>query len=56
MITAIWAWLTAPSSWTGADGIPVRLAEHLGYSFLVVLIASRGFTGTDHVDGTERDQ
>mgnify|MGYP002682451446 CR=1 FL=1 len=24
--------------------------------FLVVLIASRGFTGTDHVDGTERDQ
>lgn len=24
--------------------------------FLVVLIAARGFTGTDHVDGTERDQ
>lgn len=23
--------------------------------FLVVLIASRGLTGTDHVDGTERD-
>ncbi len=23
--------------------------------FLVVLIAARGFTGTDHVDGTERD-
>lgn len=24
--------------------------------FLVVLLASRGFTGTDHVDGTERDR
>ena len=24
--------------------------------FLVVLIASRGFTGTDHVDGREPDQ
>ncbi|WP_282029288.1 Na+/H+ antiporter subunit C [Paracoccus marcusii] len=24
--------------------------------FLVVLIASRGFTGTDHVDGREREQ
>lgn len=23
--------------------------------FLVVMIASRGLTGTDHVDGTERD-
>lgn len=23
--------------------------------FLVVLLASRGLTGTDHVDGTERD-
>ncbi|MFA5537642.1 MAG: Na+/H+ antiporter subunit C [Gemmobacter sp.] len=24
--------------------------------FLVVLMAARGFTGTDHVDGKERDQ
>lgn len=24
--------------------------------FLVVLLASRGFTGTDHVDGKERDR
>lgn len=24
--------------------------------FLVVLLASRGFTGTDHVDGKEREQ
>lgn len=24
--------------------------------FLVVMIASRGFTGTDHVDGREREQ
>jgi multicomponent K+:H+ antiporter subunit C len=24
--------------------------------FLVVMIAARGLTGTDHVDGTERDE
>lgn len=24
--------------------------------FLVVMMASRGFTGTDHVDGSERDK
>ncbi|MEZ0198882.1 Na+/H+ antiporter subunit C, partial [Pseudomonas qingdaonensis] len=24
--------------------------------FLVVLLASRGLTGTDHVDGRERDE
>lgn len=40
MITSIWTWLTAPESWTGADGIPARLGEHVGYSFLVVLIAA----------------
>ncbi|MEV7085352.1 ABC transporter permease subunit [Streptomyces sp. NPDC093085] len=33
-LAAAWAWLTAPAHWTGADGIPNRLAEHL---FLTVV-------------------
>lgn len=33
-------WLTDPVHWSGADGIPHRLAEHLGYSVLTVAIAS----------------
>jgi osmoprotectant transport system permease protein len=33
-------WLTNPAHWSGVDGIPHRLAEHLGYSVLTVAIAS----------------
>jgi osmoprotectant transport system permease protein len=33
------AWLTAPEHWTGSDGIPNRIAEHLLISGLVVLVA-----------------
>ncbi len=40
MIAQIWQWLTASSSWTGTDGIPVRVGEHLWYSFVVVVIAA----------------
>lgn len=40
MLTAIWAWLTAPEQWTGTRGIPHRLLEHLGYSVLSLLIAA----------------
>ncbi len=29
------------------------LGDFLGLAFLVVLLASRGLTGTDHVDGQE---
>jgi len=32
-------WLTDPVHWSGADGIPHRLTEHLGYSALTVAIA-----------------
>jgi osmoprotectant transport system permease protein len=33
------AWLAAPEHWTGSDGIPNRLAEHLLISGLTVLAA-----------------
>jgi osmoprotectant transport system permease protein len=35
-----WKWFAEPASWTGAGGIWSRLAEHLGYSGLVLLIAA----------------
>lgn len=33
------AWLTDPSHWTGSDGIPIRLAEHLLLSVVITLAA-----------------
>jgi len=40
MIGQIWAWLLAPEQWSGSRGIPTRLAEHLGYSALSLLLAA----------------
>jgi len=34
------AWLADPNEWSGSSGIPVRLAEHLQYTGLVMLIAT----------------
>lgn len=34
-----WRWLTDGANWQGPDGIPVRLAEHLGYTLLVLAVA-----------------
>ncbi|MFI5226116.1 MAG: ABC transporter permease [Candidatus Limnocylindrales bacterium] len=34
------AWLTDPANWSGPDGIPVRLGEHVTISVLSLLIAS----------------
>ena len=39
LLSAILGWLTDPAHWSGPTGIPVRLAEHLYYSVLAVLIA-----------------
>jgi osmoprotectant transport system permease protein len=39
-INAAWNWLTASSHWSGGDGIPHRLLEHLGYSALALAIAA----------------
>jgi osmoprotectant transport system permease protein len=32
-------WLFDPSHWSGADGVPQRLVEHLGYVALTMIIA-----------------
>lgn len=40
VITDTFAWLTDPAQWTGAGGVPARLAEHLQYTGLVLLIAA----------------
>ncbi|MBG6216486.1 osmoprotectant transport system permease protein [Arthrobacter sp. CAN_A6] len=32
-------WLTSPDNWSGPAGIPTRIAEHLGYTALTLLIA-----------------
>ncbi|KRE79758.1 ABC transporter permease [Arthrobacter sp. Soil763] len=34
------AWLADAGNWTGSTGVPVRLAEHLQYTGLVMLIAA----------------
>lgn len=38
-IEATISWLSDPVHWTGPDGIPVRLAEHLAISLPAVLVA-----------------
>lgn len=39
MIGNLFAWLGDPAHWSGSDGIWARLAEHLEYSSIAVLIA-----------------
>jgi osmoprotectant transport system permease protein len=33
------AWLTDPANWTGPDGIPTRMAQHVAISLLSVVVA-----------------
>lgn len=33
-------WLADPAHWAGAEGVPHRLAEHIGYSALTVAVAA----------------
>jgi osmoprotectant transport system permease protein len=40
VFTDTFAWLADPLHWTGSAGIPARLAEHLQYTGLVMLIAA----------------
>lgn len=40
MIGSILDWLTSSASWSGNDGILVRLLEHIGYTLLVLVIAA----------------
>lgn len=37
---AAFAWIFDPAHYPGPDGIPARLAEHIGYSLLTLLIAA----------------
>jgi osmoprotectant transport system permease protein len=40
VISELVAWLTDPAHWSGPEGIPQRLLEHLGYSLLALAIAA----------------
>ncbi|MCO6007598.1 ABC transporter permease [Actinoallomurus purpureus] len=40
IIQLFWDWITQSANWSGDDGIPNRLAEHLWYSGLALLIAA----------------
>jgi len=40
IFTQVWQWLTDGSNWSGQDGIPHRLVEHLEYSLLALLIGA----------------
>jgi osmoprotectant transport system permease protein len=35
-----WSWLTSSEQWSGPDGIPARLVEHIWYSALGVVVAA----------------
>ncbi len=39
-MNGLWGWLVEPGHWSGPDSVPVRVAEHLGYSFLAVALAA----------------
>lgn len=38
-LEATWHWFTDPVNWTGMDGLPTRLGEHLYYAGLALLVA-----------------
>jgi osmoprotectant transport system permease protein len=40
MIGNILGWLTDPVQWSGPDGIPTRVMQHLGYTVVTLLIAA----------------
>jgi len=39
MIPSLLSWFTDPANWSGEDGIPARVLEHVEYTVVVVLIA-----------------
>ncbi|OKL53045.1 glycine/betaine ABC transporter permease [Bowdeniella nasicola] len=40
ILSDTWQWFTDPANWTGSTGVPIRLAEHLGYTALAVGLAA----------------
>src|SRR4249920_3820211 len=39
IVTETFAWLTNPANWSGPNGIPVRMLEHVALSLAGILIA-----------------
>jgi osmoprotectant transport system permease protein len=39
-VNGVLAWLTDAASWSGGDGIPLRLWEHVRYSAVAILLAT----------------
>jgi len=39
ILTDLVAWFADPENWSGPDGVPARLAEHLQYTVLALLLA-----------------
>jgi osmoprotectant transport system permease protein len=39
LISAVATWFADPAHWTGANGIPIRLAQHIGISLASIAIA-----------------
>jgi osmoprotectant transport system permease protein len=39
-LTFAWDWLKSSSQWSGSDGIPIRILQHLGYTGLSLLVAA----------------
>jgi osmoprotectant transport system permease protein len=39
-VSFLWEWLVNPAHWQGSDGIWVRLAEHLGYAAITLVLAA----------------
>lgn len=40
MISSLLGWLSDPTHWSGPEGIPTRIVEHLAYTALTVLLAA----------------
>jgi osmoprotectant transport system permease protein len=40
LLSLVWQWFTDPVNWSGPDGIPVRLGQHLYYSAASLAIAA----------------
>ena len=40
MIADLFAWFADPAHWSGENGVPARVLEHLGYSALALLLAA----------------
>lgn len=40
MIPSLLSWFTDPANWSGEDGIPARLLEHVQYTVVVLVLAA----------------